>query len=180
LLHEYLDDALSFRLRASVEEHLRICDECGEALAQERDFSRAVSGLLRRKAESLRLSRDVRRRVMEALESGAPSPKIRRRYKRVLVRPVLAVAAAACLLVAAVALFRQHEPPPVRAAKPIADHPKSYIMCMATRYAEGSETDWIERRMIVRIRNGREGYLEITARKAPKEKQANEEKEERP
>jgi len=118
--------------------------------------------------------------MVKALESGAPSPKTHRNYRRVLLRPALALGAAACLLFAAIIAPHNHKPAPVRTAQPVAVRPKSYIMCMATTYADETKTDWIERRMIVVTRNGREGYLNIIARKPSKPDEAKQnEKEEK-
>jgi len=178
LLHEYVDEALPPRIRISVEEHLHGCDDCRTALAEEQDFSKSMSELLNLRADSLTLGPDIQRNVLQALESGAPSPKTRKSYRRVLLRPAWGLAAAACLLVAAIVALQNHNPQPVRPAPPAVDHPKSYIMCMATIYADETKTDWIERRMIVETRNGAERYLRIVARKPAKEKQMDPEREE--
>ena len=174
LLHQYLDESLSSEKRASVEEHLRSCDDCRQALLKERDFSKSVRELLERRTDRLTLQPDIQRDVLKALESGAASPKTHKNYRRVLLRPALALGAAACVLVVAIAIFQNGKPPPT---EPAVQHRQSYIMCMATTYADEAKTDWIERHLIVEMRNGIEGYLKIIARKPPKETQTNQEEE---
>jgi hypothetical protein len=44
---------------------------------------------------------------------------------------------------------------------------------MATTYTDETKTDWTERRLIVKTRNGGEGYLKIIARKTPKSDKTN-------
>ncbi len=173
LLHEYLDESLPSRKRTSIEEHLQTCDDCRQALASEQDFARSLSGLFRRETDSLTLSPAIQHNVLEALHSGAPSPKTHKSCTSLLLRPALALAAAACLTVAAIIAFRGQKPQLVQQSTPAVPHPKSYIMCMATTYADDSKTDWIERRMIVVTRNGGEGYLNIIARKPSKPDQTN-------
>lgn len=173
LLHEYLDESLPSRKRASLEEHLQTCDDCRQALTRQQDFSRSLSGLFRRETDSLTLSPAIQRNVLEALQSGAPSPKTHKSYRSVLLRPALALGAAACLLVAALIAFRGQKPELVQQSTPVVPHPKSYIMCMATTYTDDTKTDWIERRLIVVTRNGGEGYLNIIARKPSKPDQTN-------
>jgi len=175
LLHQYLDESLSSEKRASVEEHLQSCDGCREAVLKERGLAKSIRELLERRTDRLTLQRDIQRDVLKALESGAASPKTHKNYRRVLLRPALALGAIACLLVVAITLIQNHKPQHV---KPVMDHPRSYIMCMATTYADEAKTDWIERHLIVEMRNGIEGYLKIIARKPPKETQTNQEEEE--
>jgi anti-sigma factor RsiW len=175
LFHEYLDENLSPRVRTSIEEHLRDCGDCRDALAEERSLSTSMRGLLNRQVEGLKLRPGVQHEVVKAIESGAPSPKIHRNYRRILLRPALAMGVAACVLVAVMAIFQNGKSPPTQ---PAAQHPQSYIMCMATTYADQAKTDWIERRLIVEMRNGIEGYLEIIARKPAETTQTNQEVEE--
>ncbi len=165
LLYEFLDGALSSRARASVEAHLQSCDACRQALVQEQLLSRSVPELLRRETASLSVRPNVHRKVLEALDSGARLQRIRLRLARLLLRPGIALGTAACLLVAAILSVKKPEPQPTR---PVAPHLKSFIMCMATTYADDTKTDWIERRLIVETRNGGDGYLKIIARKTPK------------
>jgi hypothetical protein len=174
LFHEYLDESLASRRRTVIEEHLRTCEGCREALSRERSLSTSMSELLSRYVGGLKLRPGIQHDVVKALESGAPSPKTRRNYRRVLLRPAVALGAAACVLAVAIAVFQNGKPPPPQSA---VHHPQSYIMCMATTYADEAKTDWIERRMIVEMRNGIEGYLKIVARKPPKETQTNQEEE---
>lgn len=179
LLHEYLDQTLPPKIRTSVEQHLQSCDACRQALLQERNFSSSISQLLTRHTDSLTLEPDMQRNILEALESGAPSPKIRIFPKRVFVRPALALTTLACLLLAVIVALHNHKPQPTQTVPPVVRRPKSYIMCMATIYTDETKTDWIERRLIVATRNGGEGYLKIIARKPPKMNQTDQnEKEE--
>lgn len=170
LLYEFLDGALSSRARASVDAHLETCDACRQALVQEQLLSRSVPEFLRRETASLSIRPNVHRKVLEALDSGAPSPRLRPRLAHVLLRPALALGTAACLLVAAILSVKKPGPQP---AHPVAPHLKSFIMCMATTYTDDTKTDWIERRLIVETRNGGEGYLKIIARKTPKSDKTN-------
>ncbi|NQT85068.1 zf-HC2 domain-containing protein [bacterium] len=180
LFHQYLDEALPSSIRTSVEEHLQTCRDCRQALVQQRNFSTSISQLLARHTDSLTVRPDIQRNVLRALESAAPSPKTRIYPKRVFVRPAIALTAATFLTVAAILALHNHKPQPVRPAQPVVRHPKSYIMCMATTYADETKTDWIERRMIVVTRNGGEGYLNIIARKPSKPDEAKQnEKEEK-
>jgi len=179
LFDEYLDQTLPLKIRTSVEHHLQSCDDCRQALVQQRNFSMSLSQLLSRHTDSLRLRRDLHRNIVQALESGAPSPKTRKSYRRVLLRPALALGAAACLLVVAILALHNHKPQPLQPARPVVHRPKSYIMCMATVYADASKTDWIERRMIVRTRNGGEGYLNIIASKPSKPDQTKQNEKEK-
>jgi len=165
LLYEFLDEALSSRGKASVEAHLETCDACRQALVQEQLLSRSVSELVRRETASLGVRPNVQRRILEALDSGAPSPRIRPPLAHLLLRPALSLGTAACLLVAAILSVKKPEVQPTRL---VAPHIKSFIMCLATTYTDETKTDWIERRMIVKTRNGGEGYLKIIARKTPK------------
>jgi len=177
LIHEYLDEALPSRLRSSVEQHLGGCDDCRAALARERQLLRSTAELLRERVHSMSLHPGVSRKVQAALESGAPSPRIPSYRRNVLLRPALALGAAVCVLVALIAILRNHSPQPIRPAKSVPEHPQSYIMCMATTYTDAAKTDWIQRCLIVEMKNGIDRYLKITAKKPPKPTQPKEEKE---
>ncbi len=178
LIHEYLDDALPSGLRFSVEQHLGSCDDCREALTAERAFSCSATKLLRERVQSITLHPDVPRKVLTALESGAPSPSVPSHRRKVLLRPALALGVAAVLVTIVFAIPRNHQPPqPIRRAKSVLEHPQSYIMCMATTYTDAAKTDWIERCLIVEMKNGVHGYLKIIATKPPKPTQPKEEKE---
>ena len=178
LIHEYRDDALPSGLRSSVEHHLGSCDDCREALTAERAFTRSANKLLRERVHSMTLHPDVARKVLTALESGAPSLRIRSHRRKVSWRPALALGVAAILVTVAFAILRNQQPPqPTRRAQPVPEHLQSYIMCMATTYADETKTDWIERRLIVEMKNGIDGYLKIIATKPPKPTQPKEEKE---
>lgn len=178
LIHEYLDDALPSGLRSSVERHLGGCDDCREALAAERAFTRSATELLRERVHSMELHPGVSHKVLTALESGSPSPRIRSHRRKVFLRPAMALGVAVVLVTVAFAIFRDHQPPqPLRRVQPVPEHLQSYIMCMATTYADETKTDWIERRLIVEMKNGIDGYLKIIARKPPKPTEPKEEKE---
>ncbi len=178
LLHEYLDETLSPRARSLIEKHLEGCEHCRNALALERNFAARVSEQLRRRASKVTLRRDIQQNVMAALESEVRLPEILGIGKRAFVRSALAVAATACLVVAAVFIFRKGGSPPGPPSRSGEHRPPSYAMCMATIYADESKTDWVERRLIVEMRNGGEGYLKIIARKPPKPDPTKKEKEE--
>jgi hypothetical protein len=178
LIHEYLDDALSSGLRSSIEEHLKACDDCRKAFAQERAFSESATKLLREGVHSMSLHPDILPKVQAVLESGASSPRIPSYQRNVLLRPALALGVAAVLATVAFAILRNHQPPqPTRRVQPVPERLQSYIMCMATTYADETKTDWIERRLIVEMKNGIDGYLKIIAKKPAKPTQPKEEKE---
>ena len=82
------------------------------------------------------------------------------------------------MVTVAFAILRNHKPPqPIRRAQPAPEHLQSYIMCMGTTYADETKTDWIERCLIVEMKNGVDGYLKIIAKKPPKPTHPKEEKE---
>lgn len=174
-IHEYLDDVLPPKLRSSVEEHLARCDDCRKALVGERAFTRSTTRLLREGVHSMSLDPEVSHRVVAALESEKPARWIPSDRRNVLLRPALALGAFAVLVIAAFAILRNGQPPAVRRAQPVPEHPKSFIMCMGTTYADAAKTDWIERRLIVEMKNGVDGYLEIIARKPAKPTEREEE-----
>lgn len=174
-IHEYLDDALPPRVRSSVEQHLGDCDHCRAALAQERQFSGSTADLLRERVHSLRLDPNVSPKIVTALKSGVSAPRIRGYRRNVVLRPALALGIVAALVIAAFAILTDHQPPPSRRAQPIPEHPKSFVMCMGTTYADETKTDWIERRLIVEMKNGIEGYLEVVAKKPAKPTEREEE-----
>lgn len=174
-IHEYLDDVLPLKLRSSVEEHLAGCDDCRKALAGERAFTRSATRLLREGVHSMSLHPEVSRKVVAALESGAPASRIRGYRKNVVLRPALALGAFAVFVIASFAILRNGQPPAVRRARPVPEHTKSFIMCMGTTYADAAKTDWIERRLIVEMKNGIDGYLEIIAKKPAKPTEQEEE-----
>ncbi len=174
-IHEYLDEALPSKLRTSVGEHLAGCHVCREALDNERTLARSASELLSKRVHSMRLRPDLPRKVVTALESGAPAPRIRGYRRNVVLRPALALGVAAALVIGAFAILRDYQPPRIRSAQPVPEHPKSFVMCMGTTYADATKTDWTERRLIVEMRNGIDGYLEIIARKPAKPTEREEE-----
>jgi len=178
LIHEYRDDALPSGLPSSIEEHLKACDDCRKAFAQERAFSESATKLLHERVHSMSLHPDILPKVQAALESGAPSPRIPSHRRKVFLRPALAMGVAAVLVTVVFAMLRNHQPPhPIRRAQSVPEHPQSYIMCMATMYADETKTDWIERRLIVEMKNGVHGYLKIIATKPPKPTEPKQEKE---
>jgi len=179
LLYEYIDEALPPRTRASFEEHVQGCHECRQQLLREQDFSGSTSELLHRRTESLRLRQDSQRGLLDALQSGA-SPRIRQYGWRPLLRPAVVLVTAACFAIVAAVALRGHKPasPKPSPTAPPLRGPESFLVCTATIYADEAKTDWIERRMIVETRNGREGQLRIVARKNPKPDQTNQKEEE--
>ncbi len=178
ILHEYLDESLPPRVRVRLEDHLRSCEGCRQALDRERYFSTSISQLVSHSTASLKLRPDIQRNVLEAMESGTSPLKTAPFRRNVLFRLALAAGGAACLLIGAVVVLHLHKRQPVQTVEPRVDHPAFYIMCMATTYADETKTDWVERCLIVSTRNGGEGYLKITARKPRKNDQTSEENEE--
>jgi hypothetical protein len=121
---------------------------------------------------------DAVRKVLTALESGTFAPRIPSYRRNVLLRPALALGVAAVLVTVAFAILRNHQPPqPIRRAQSVPEHPQSYIMCMATTYTDAAKTDWVQRCLIVEMKNGVEGYLKIIATKPPKPTKPKQEKE---
>lgn len=180
LLYDYLDEALPAERRASMEQHLERCEGCRQALGEERALSSTMSASLRRETRSLTLRADIGREVERALASPIKAAPVRMPSRtRPLLRPAMVAAAVACLALVAVFVLQEKEPQPRRAAAPAAPHPTSFIMCMATVYADDTKTDWIERRLIVEEKNGVDRYLKIIARKPRKpEEPPNSEEEE--
>ena len=168
LFYEYLDEALPAKRRASVEQHLEKCEGCREMLTQERALSSTMSASLRRETRSLTLRPNVGKEVERALASPAQAAVKMPSRNRPLLRPAMVVAAVACLAVVAVLALQKKEPQPRGAAVAAAPHRTSFIMCMATVYADDAKTDWIERRLIVEEKNGVDRYLKIIARKPRK------------
>ncbi len=165
LLYDYLDEALPAERRASMEQHLERCEGCREALGRERQLTSSMSALLRRETRSLTLRADTGREVERSLGSAVRAPEERASDRRRLLRPAVAVAAATCVVVGLVLALQREKPQPRQAAAP---HRTSFIMCMATVYADDTKTDWIERRLIVEEKNGVDRYLKIIARKPRK------------
>lgn len=97
LLVEYADESCPPELTRQVEQHLLTCKRCAEAVAAQRQVQRALKDLPRHRAPE-HLSRRIRDRFRAA-----------QRIQRVDWR--WQVVAAACTLVAGVALWCQTSPP---------------------------------------------------------------------
>ena len=68
-LHEYLDEALDVRLQPAAREHLRQCADCRAILVREQAVAQSIRHSLEGAAAGLSLRPDIRRKVLQALES---------------------------------------------------------------------------------------------------------------
>jgi anti-sigma factor RsiW len=63
-IYEYLDGTLSARVQAAADKHLAACGACRDAVRRQQQLAESLSAGLRLATEPLRLSPDVRRRVL--------------------------------------------------------------------------------------------------------------------
>ena len=108
---------------------------------------KGLSEALRRRVDHLDLSAEVSDRILASAHPEMP-PKGR-------CRPSLALAAAACLLIAVLGVVR------LRTSTPAPHH--SRIKCVSVVYADESRSVWLKRTVIVREANGMESYIRVVA-----------------
>lgn len=73
-IYEYLDGSLSPRTQTAAERHLSGCAACRQALLQERQAARSLSGKFRRATDSLQLPPGFGPRVLAALANERRAP----------------------------------------------------------------------------------------------------------
>ena len=101
VLQEYLDGGLEPDVLASVDEHLRQCGDCRQAVAREKALARSLRHSFTHATAGLSLRTDLKRNVLRALES---SPSRRRlwwpgwRKFFSCVRPVPTAASFLCII----------------------------------------------------------------------------------
>ncbi len=91
-LYEYVEGSLSAGDQAAAEQHLAGCDACRQAVRNEQQLKRSLSGLLRQKTESLTLAPDIQRRILAAARRPSASPMFADFPARLWHRPALAAA----------------------------------------------------------------------------------------
>ena len=107
------------------------------------------AGALRRRVDHLELSTQARDRIL-----ASAHPKV---SPKAWHWPRLALAGAACLLIAVLGVVR------LPTSKPTPPH--SRIKCVSVVYADAAQTAWLKRSIIVHKVNGTESYIKIVAEK---------------
>ena len=106
-----------------------------------------LSGALHRRVDHLELSAEARDRIL-----ASAHPKV---SPKAWHWPGLALAGAACLLIAVLGVvrFRTSTPAP----------PPSRIKCASVEYADEAQSVWSKRTVIVHQANGTESYIKVVA-----------------
>ena len=102
VLHEYLDETLHADVQAAAREHLQQCSDCRRAVMREETFANSIRHSLDRATAGLSLRPEMRRNILEALESNSALPNTWlhtcQNFIWTAVRPARASAALLCLL----------------------------------------------------------------------------------
>jgi len=159
LIEEYLDETLPQRLYKGIKNHLNNCEACRILLEDKQRFSNIMHKLMVEKTASLSAGPDMLNRVQEALKRENSSLSYRRFRIKFRYRLVWGVMTAVFLLLLAAAYFFFFRP---GERIPTA---KSYLKCVATFYESEEQSNWIERRIFLRVANGETAYMRITVSK---------------
>ena len=164
LMDEYLDKTIPQRLYRGIKEHLNNCEACRILLEDKQRFSNAVHKLLVEKVSSLSAGPDMLNRVQDTLESDNSSLPYRRLRIKFRYHLAWGIRVAVFLLLLTTAYFFFFRP---SERAPIA---KSYLKCVATIYENKDQSNWIERRLFLRVTDGEDAYMKIIVSKNEKDK----------
>ena len=110
---------------------------------------KGLEGALHRRVDHLKLSSETCDRIL-----ASAHPRV---SQKAWYWPGLALAGAACLLIAAFGVVRLRTPPPA--------HLGAYIKSVSVVYDDNFHLNWSKRTVLVRKTNGTESYIKIVASK---------------